>query len=612
MNRIYIISFTLLLLFQRAAIASGPIFPEKDSSRISTPIEKREYTTTRIQSVPKIDGRLDDDCWLNEGEWSQYYIQQMPEEGVQATQETRFKILYDDDYIYAAIRAYETEPDRIDFRPARRDIIEGDIVGICFDSYNDQRTGFEFDLTASGAKIDLILTNPGWDESWNAVWDGKTALEDSAWTAEMKIPFSQLRYSNNTEQVWGLHAWRWISRNYEEDQWQLIPRDTPARMSALGKLTGIETSGRSRRVELMPYALGGIQKSEAIEGNPFATGTDPKYGAGLDAKVGISNDFTVDLTLNPDFGQVEADPSVLNLTVFETFFEEKRPFFLEGKNIFEYDFGNQNQLFYSRRIGAYPSYTPVIESDEYSRLPDNSSIISAVKLTGKNQKGLSVGLMHSITAKESAEIRDDEDNSRNETVEPLTNYLVTRIQRDFNDANTIVGGMLTGVNRKITDNHLLFLPGESYTGGLDLLHQWKDKTYFVSVKSLFSHVSGDPQSILRLQHQSTRYMQRPDFKHLEVNDTLTSLTGTGAELKIGKAGNGRWYYDLTAGYESPGLELNDIGYLRYADAVHQTAHLAYLVNEPFSIFRTFSASIRQTNNWNTGGYYLSSQAKCLY
>ncbi len=609
MSRLTFISFTLLILFQQAVSSSLPLSSEKDSSRIFGTIEKREYTTVKIQSVPKIDGRLDDDCWLNEGEWSQYYIQQMPEEGVPPTQETRFKILYDDKYIYAAIRAYETDPDRIDFRPARRDNFDGDIVGICFDSYNDQRTGFEFDLTASGGKIDLILTNPGWDESWNAVWEGKTAVEDSAWTAEMKIPLSQLRYSNNPEQVWGLHAWRWISRNQEEDQWQLIPRDAPARMSALGTLTGIETSGRSRRIELMPYALGGIQRSEAVEGNPFATGTDPKFNAGLDAKIGITSDFTMDLTVNPDFGQVEADPSELNLTVFETFFDEKRPFFLEGKNIFEYEFGDENQLFYSRRIGSYPSHTPFTGAGEYSRMPDNSRIISAVKLTGKSQNGLSIGLMHSLTAKESAEIRNDADESRLETVEPLTNYLVTRIQKDFNDANTIIGGMLTATNRNIEDDHLLFMTDEAYSGGLDLLHQWKDKTYFISLKSLFSYVSGDPGSILMLQYESARYMQRPDFKHLGIDSSLTALTGSGAEFKIGKAGNGRWYYDLSAGYESPGLELNDIGYLRYADAVHQTAHLAYLVNEPFSIFRTFSASVRQTNNWNTGGYYLSSQAE---
>jgi len=611
MTRIFIILLPFILSLDAVSAHPDSSIPARDdSTRLSgNRKEKPNYIATRINNAPRIDGRLDDECWLSEGTWSENYRQQMPSEGAAPSQNTSFKILYDDQYIYAAIRAYDNQPDKIDFRPARRDDLTSDMAGLCFDSYYDHRTGFEFDMSPSGGKTDLILSNSGWDMSWNAVWEGKTALEDSAWTVEMKIPFSQLRYGNKEEQVWGLHAWRWINRNMEEDQWELIPRDTPATLSEFGTLTGLKNLKKTGRFELMPYVVGGMKRSEPEAGNPFSAPRKAIASAGIDGKVGITSDFTLDFTINPDFGQVEADPSVLNLTAFEVFFEEKRPFFLEGKNIFDFSMGHDNDLFYSRRIGAPPAYVPELEENEYTEAVENTNIISAVKLSGKNKNGLSLGIMHSLTSRETVRRAKEEGPVTTETAEPLTSYFVSRIQKDYNQANTIVGGMFTATNRDIKDENLLFLNKAAYTGGLDLLHQWHDKTYFVSLKSLFSYITGDPRAMLTLQEAPARYMQRPDFVHLGIDSSRTSLSGTGTEFRIGKSGTGHWKYELDLNHLSPGFDLNDIGFMSYTDMLYQTASLAYLIYEPFSIFRTFSVSLEQSNFWNTGGYYLSSEAE---
>ena len=308
----------------------------------------RVYETRRLEGkAPEIDGRLDDEAW-KQGEWAGDYTQQMPTEGAPPSQTTELKILYDDRHLYFAIRAYD-DPAKVHRYPGRRDDFTGDIVGICFDSYNSKRTGFEFDLTAGGSKIDLILGNgeTEWDTTWDPVWDGKVAHDDQGWTAEFRVPLNQLRFGPQEEQVWGLHAWRWIDRNQEEDQWQLIPRQNTGRMYQLGELHGIRGLPRQRHLELLPFALGRASTGPSVPDG----GTDGSGAVGLDAKVGLTSNFTLDATVNPDFGQVEADPSVVNLTAYETFYEEKRPFFLEGRKILAFEVEDEDQLFYSRRIG---------------------------------------------------------------------------------------------------------------------------------------------------------------------------------------------------------------------------------------------------------------------
>jgi hypothetical protein len=593
-----------VLLFLTNNELCGQAF-KSDSREQYTSEGKRIYNTSRLkQNPPHIDGILNDECW-KEGYWSGQYKQFIPAEGKDPSEKTELKIIYDDNNLYVAIRAFDNEPGKIDRQMARRDEFRGDIVGVCFDSYFDHRTGFEFDLTAAGSKIDLVLLNDGWDTNWNPVWHGKVGKEDSAWTAEFQIPLSQLRYGNKKDHIWGLHSWRWINRNQEEDQWNLMPRDNPGYLYSIGELHGIHDISRKRKMEVMPYVVGKFNTFEEEPGNPYATGKKWQGSAGLDGKIGISSDFTLDYTINPDFGQVEADPSVLNLSAFEVFYEEKRPFFLEGKNILDFDFGN-DLLFYSRRIGHQPMCTPQLEEDEYAQKIENTAILGALKLTGKTKNGLSIGIIESLTAFEQVEI-SAADQTRKEAVEPLSNYFIGRVQKDINKSNTMIGGMITSTHRSLNKPNLMHLNREAYTGGFDFRHHWKAKTFFIDTKMVFSRILGTTEAIDILQRSSARYCQRPDATHLQYDSTRTSMNGLGGSLEIGKGSNGKWRYSLELNWRSPGLDLNDVGYLQTSDLVDEDLSLGYVENDPKGIFRNYTVFVSQSNSWNFGGEYLQSR-----
>lgn len=363
----------------------------------------------------------------------------------------------------------------------------------------------------------------GWDFNWDAVWDGKTSVGDSAWYAEMRVPFTQLRFSKEKEHVWGMHIWRYIYRISEESQWKLIPVDAPAMVYIFGELRGIKDISYKRNFEIMPYA-----KTKYITD----ANNNENFGAGVDGKIGVTSNFTLDYTINPDFGQVEADPSELNLTSYETFYEEKRPFFLEGNSILEYN-ANNDMLFYSRRIGSAPSYTPDVGENENLSMPDNTSIINALKLTGKNKSGLSMGFVNSMTAKENAIISLG-NNEEKETVEPFTNYFIGRVKQDFNKGSTVLGGMVTSTVRNIKDEHLEFLPNNSLVGGLDFEHNWLSRKYLVNAKCFFSKVNGSKTAISQLQRSSVHLYQRENAAHLKYKSNLTSLKGWGGEISGGK------------------------------------------------------------------------------
>jgi len=580
----------------------------KDSIQEKADRNVRVYNTQHLSGkAPVIDGVLDDTCW-QQGSWAGEYTQWIPNEGAPPSQPTFLKVLYDDKNVYVAIRAVDYEPDKISRKAARRDEMAGDVVGICFDSYFDHRTGFEFDVTASGQRIDMLLTNPmNGDPNWNAVWKAKTGMEDSAWTVEMEIPLSQLRYSTAKKQVWGMHSWRWIDRLQEESDWEPQTSTGPGMLYLFGELHGINSLPKSRRIEIMPYALGKMNTFKKETGNPFAEdGRNWLGNAGLDAKIGLTSNFTADLTINPDFGQVESDPSVMNLTAFETFFEEKRPFFLEGKNIFSFDYNNSS-LFYSRRIGHAPSYSPDIKDTQYIQTPENTPILGAVKLSGKTAEGLSVGVLESLTANTFAKISTNGITS-NTLVEPMTNYTIARVQQDINEGNTVVGGIFTATNRYIDKPELNFLSNAAYTGGIDVLHHWHDKEFFVDAKFTGSTVEGSSQAMINLQRSSARYYQRPDINYVSLDSTLNRLSGYGGSLKIGKGSKGLWRYSTELNWNSPGLELNDLGYMQMADAIDQSNEVSYFVNHPVSIFRTYNVGIGQNNGFDFGGRNTYSEA----
>jgi len=571
-------------------------------------VQRKQYKAKKINPhPPAINGKLDEVVW-EKAYVGGDFMQISPHEGQAPSQKTDFKIMYDNENLYIAVRAYDDKPGRIVRRMCRRDNLDGDMVTVQIDSYHDLRTAFCFSVNAAGVKGDEVISEDGnnRNDNWDPVWYVKTTRDDQGWVAEMRIPLSQLRFASKAEQVWGLQVSRLLYRKDERSAWQFIPRDSSGLISNFGKLQGLLNLKPRRQVELMPYFVGKMQRFEAEEGNPFATGQLSNGMGGLDGKVGLTNDLTLDFTINPDFGQVEADPSEVNLTAFETYFEEKRPFFIEGRNILSFPLmlGNggfsRDNLFYTRRIGRRPHYYPETADGEYMDIPENTTILGAFKLTGKTRNGVSIGIINSVTTSEHATLGFP-GHYRKETVEPLTNYLGLRLQKDYHNGNTILGGMMTAVNRKLNDTGLEFLHKSAYGGGLDLYHTWKDKTYFLSLSTAFSHVKGTPEAILETQQSPLRYFQRPDAGHVTLDPGRTSLTGHGGNLNVGKLGKGHFRYIAGLTWRSPGLELNDMGYLRQADVAMQFVWVGYRYWKPFSIFRNINFDFNQWNGWDFSG-----------
>ncbi len=555
---------------------------------------------------PAIDGRLDDPCWLH-GPWQEGFRQREPVEDAAPGQPTRFQVRFDEKYLYVAIRALDSEPGGIVRRNSRRDSPDGDWVAIDFDSYHDHRTAFCFFVSAAGTRGDSILSGDGEreDSSWDPLWEAKTTIDDGGWSAEMKIPFSQLRFASGNS-TWGVLVMRKLFRRDERSMWPLIPRTAPGWVHGFADLEGLGGVHARRPVELLPYALGQAERLPAGDGAPFAGNPGSRAGAGLDGKVGIGSDLTLDFTVNPDFGQVEADPSQVNLTAFETYFQEKRPFFVEGKSIVNFqimggdgDFSMDN-LFYSRRIGRPPQHRPETAPGEYLDMPESTPILGALKLTGKTRSGWSVGLLDSLTAAGRATIEDGM-APRRLTVEPRTNYFGLRLQRDARGGDTVVGGMLTLVSRAVAGTPLDFLHRSALSGGFDVFRTWRDKTWYVSGNLVFSRVSGSPPAILRTQTSALRYFQRPDAAHLRLDPTRTALAGHGGTVEAGRSGHGRLRFSAGLTWRSPGLELNDMGFLRQADVAMQWSWAGYRFERPFSVFRRLSVSVNQWLGVNFAG-----------
>ncbi len=603
-------NFALITLLSAGAASAGA-----QATGASEAVPKKVYTTAHVNPhAPVIDGKIGDEAWAKVP-WEGGFIQSQPYEGREPTERTEFKVLYDNKAVYIAVRAYDSEPQTIERRLARRDNCQGDTVTVAVDSLFDHLTAFVFTVNAAGVKADQVLANDGQssgneeDMSWDPIWDVATAVDDEGWTAEMEIPLSQLRFGTKPEQVWGFQVRRTLFRKNESSDWQFIPRNASGLVHLFGELHGLSGLTAPHRIEIMPYTVGRLQSYRAVAGNPFARGSERNIIGGVDGKVGVTSDLTMNFTVNPDFGQVEADPSVVNLTAFETYYEEKRPFFVEGRNIINFqvvggdgDF-SQDNLFYSRRVGRYPQHSP--ETEGFVDMPEATHILGAFKLTGKTRSGLSVGVLDSVTARERASVFES-GLSSDVPVEPLTNYFALRLQQDYNRGTTTLGGMMTAVNRSLKDNSLSFLHSAAYSGGIDVLHTWKNKNYYFSLKLLASRVEGTPDAILRTQQSSTHYYQRPDAGHVEVDPARTSLSGTGGTVEFGKQGGGHFMYVAGATWRSPGLDLNDMGYLRYGDVGMQFVWVGYRIWEPFGPFRSFNVGVNEWTGWNFAGLNIFS------
>ena len=579
-------------------------------------INRKKYVTTALTGTITLDGIPNEEAW-NAVEWGGDFIQNQPNEGAAPSQPTAFKILYDDKFLYIGYRCFDKAPDSIIKHMSRRDEFPGDWVEINIDSYHDLRTAFSFTISVSGVRGDEFVSNDGrnWDGNWNPIWYAKTHTDDQGWTAEIKIPFSQLRYGNEPEKVWGFQITRRIFRKEERSNWQYIPQSSGVWVSRFGELHGLKNIPFHRQVEIAPYVTAQLDKYKGEAGNPFATGSDTKLTAGLDGKVAVTNDLILDFTINPDFGQVEADPSQVRIDGFQNFFEERRPFFIESRNIFEYQLTgseaggdyDSDLLFYSRRIGSSPHGFPKLDSGEYADVPQYSSILGAAKFSGKTKKGLSIGILESVTQREYATI-DKNGEKRKELVEPLTNYFVGRVQKDYKGGNTIFGGIFTNVRREKGLDE--FLHSNATSGGLDFLHYWNNRVWYIRGNVVFSHVKGTKEAILNTQTSFEHLFQRDGAGEVAVDSNRTSLSGWGGTVRFGKSGgrSGKlgqvFRFETGLTFRSPGLELNDIGFMLTANEINHFTWAGIQFQKSFSIFRNARLNYNHWSRWDYSGQFL--------
>lgn len=579
---------------------NGFVLPKVVQAQESIP--KKKYTTTSLglEKAPNIDGIIYDQSWEKVA-WSGGYIEWSPEENTEPVEQTFLKILYDDKNLYVAFKCLDKDSKGVVRRLSRRDGFDGDWVEINIDSNHDLTTAFSFTITAAGVKGEEFISNNGafWDATWNPIWYAETNIDEEGWTAEIRIPLSQLRFGKADDQVWGIQSTRRYFRTEERSVWQRSPQNAAGWVSSFGELHGLRGLTPQKQIEIQPYAVSTLETYEAEAGNPFRDGSDVGLNAGIDGKIGITSDLKLDFTINPDFGQVEADPSAIALDGFQIFFPEQRPFFIESKNIFDYTFsqskawlvtGGTDNLFYSRRIGRSPQGFAHGGAREFTNQPDVTNILGAAKFSGKTSNGWSLGVLESITGREKAEIFGA-NTSREQTVEPLTHYFVGRVQKDFNGNNTRIGGILTSTNRDIEES-VNFLHTNAYTGGVDVLHQWKNRAYYVKGNVVLSQVDGSKEAISATQQSITHLFQREDASHLNVDEKATSLAGSGGNLQFGKA-SGNWLFETGGTWRSPELELNDVGFQLRADDIRHYFWGQYRTTKPMKNARSFVVNYTQ-------------------
>ncbi|MCI0706583.1 MAG: carbohydrate binding family 9 domain-containing protein [Ignavibacteriae bacterium] len=555
-----------------------------------------------------IDGNIAEAVWQT-AQKADGFIQMKPHEGSPATQQTKAWVVYDDDAIYVAARMYDSSPDSVVGELFRRDgSVLSDWFFVEFDSYYDKRTAFSFGVNPAGVKKDLLIYNDTREDyTWDAVWEAAGQRDAQGWTAEFRIPLSQLRFNDASEELtWGVNFQRTMARNDELSHWSPEPADFGSYVGNYGTLTGITGLSSPARFEVLPYVVSRLTRSpNRSPGSPYYKENDLFGNVGADFKYGISTEFTLTGTINPDFGQVEADPAVINLSAFETFYDERRPFFLEGSEIFG-SFGRSRNFnsygggdyFYSRRIGRQPQRGI---GAAYVDMPEQTTILGAAKLSGKTADGWSVGVLDAATRRESARYIDGSGVEQSAFVEPFTNYFVGRVKKDFG-GETTVGGLLTSVNRDLNDQAFNpIMTKSALSGGLDFEHKWSERNWLVTGMVAGTHVTGDRAAIERIQRSSTHYFQRPDNATSDVDTNRTSLSGYNAEIGIMKVGGGNWVGSLTYQEMSPGLEMNDMGFASNSDRRSFATFYRYNDREPGNIFRSYGAYAYSTHAWTFSG-----------
>jgi hypothetical protein len=582
----------LVVVFVGATGVSGQPAPSGTLARVATAVRATGDVT--------IDGLDADAVWQSApaiGGFRQFE----PELDGDPAQPTEFRVAYDEDNLYVFVRAIDASPDSILRALTRRDQRgPSDQIGILIDSYHDRRTGFGFWVNPDGVQRDFVYSNDGnQDQSWNGVWDVATSLDARGWAAEFRIPLSQLRYASADSHTFGFGIRRQIDRYPESSSWPSYDRTATGVMSQLGELHGLEGLGRSNRIEVAPYVVtknvtreragGGFEHPQEISG-------------GADVKIGITPNLTLDATVNPDFGQVEADPAQVNLSAFETFFGERRPFFLEGTGLYRFQLNcyivvdcNTNEgLFYSRRIGRSPALR-----NQYgdALTPTATPIAAAAKITGRQSGGLSFGILDAVT--------QHVDGESSQTVEPRTNYAVARAQQDLRGGETSVGWIGTAVNRANDALTAPYLHESAYVTGLNVRNRFSGRRYELVGSFAASRVAGDAEAIWRTQRGSAHYYQQPGDDSA-VDSTRTSLSGYSAQLKFGKYGGGITRFETSFVYQSPGFEVNDLGYLRRADIRDWSTWAALTFQSPTRLYRWAQVNGNTWHHWNTSGDHIES------
>jgi len=524
----------------------------------------RSVRAVRVDTAPRIDGMLDEAVWKL-AEPATDFVQRDPEEGKPASERSEIRVLYDDEALYFGCMFYDSEPDKIIARLTRRDNqIESDGASIRIDAYHDHQTGVNFSFNAAGVKSDILESDDGnrTDDSWDPVWYLQTRLTNEGWCAEIKIPFHILRYrtalSDTAENVWGINFLRYISRKQETERWAFTPKSESGFISRYGHLLGLRHLPDARQVEVLPFAT---SKQRYDPASSFAARRQEFLGnAGLDLKYGLSSNFTIDATVNPDFGQVEADPNVLNLTTFETFYPEKRPFFIEGTQIIHFTtFGDDRGpgLFYSRRIGRAisPFEVSVPAGGRIEDLPQQTAILGAAKLTGRTNGGLSLGMMQAFTPEETAVAVDSAGNRSQQIIEPFAHYAVVRLKQDVLD-NSNVGMIITSTSKRGT--------APAFTNGYDWNLKFGRNTYLLN-------------GFLALSQSTNANRER--------------ITGEAGKLAYSKIAGEHWLWTLSTDFTSNHYNINDVGFFFSPDDIGGIASVTYKEDVPAAVVRSYNAGV---------------------
>ncbi|MDE2825642.1 MAG: DUF5916 domain-containing protein [Gemmatimonadota bacterium] len=570
-------------------LSTGTVLAQSDAGNLTVPAMEAAQRTGQIS----IDGRLDEAAWTAAVPATRF-VQREPVEGAEPGEDTEVRVLYDDGAIYIGARMYDDHPDQIGRQLVRRDERGAfDLFSVSVDPNNDRLTGYQFRVSAAGAQQDAYLYDDvRQDDAWDAVWESGVSIDDQGWVAEMRIPLSQIRYEpRNEPQTWGINFMRRRLAANESIDFALQSRLRHGRVSVLGRLNGLVLPSGASRLEIRPYVLGSARTAQAEQGNPFFDGSDFSGQGGFGLRYGLSPSYHLILTVNPDFGQVEVDPAVINLSAFETFFREQRPFFVLDAQEFEFGLSGRDELYYSRRIGRQPrGGTP--DDADFADIPTETSILGAAKITGRSPGGVSIGALAAVTGRESGKAHSISDGRIREfTVEPRAEFGVFRIRKDYRNGASQVGAVGSLVHRALPDDGAFdYLTSEAFSGGVDFEHNWggaRSRDWAVYGYLAGSRVQGSTDAMIRIQRSSNHYFQRPDATRLAVDSTATSMNGYNWRLQFARRDAEHWTGALWFAQISPGFEINDLGFSRSSERLDGGARIEYQHITPGRYLRNY-------------------------